>query len=301
VDEIEAGNIRALVVWGGNPLTAFPNPERTAAALQSLDVLVVIDIFDKPLTQMATHALASADLVEHSDLIMRDRASYAPRVVAPKFDRRSTWWMFTQIGRRLGLPVVDGVDLDTGDDDAVLRAVAPITERSSAAFAAGPHGAQAPRVDGWVRENVLTDQRWRIAPAMLVARLSALVTDEEAALDRLRLVSRRQAGTMNSVVYQSAPGVTRRDVAELLINPLDAERHRVANGDAVCVSSKYGSVQAQARYDDRMMAGVVSLTHGWHDPNVNHLVSHTEDIDPLSGQPRMTGFPVTVAPLASAQ
>ena len=33
-DEIEAGNIRALFVTGGNPLTAFPQPARLEAALR---------------------------------------------------------------------------------------------------------------------------------------------------------------------------------------------------------------------------------------------------------------------------
>ena len=46
VDEIEAGNIRALFVTGGNPLTAFPQPARLEAALKTLDVLAVVDVAD---------------------------------------------------------------------------------------------------------------------------------------------------------------------------------------------------------------------------------------------------------------
>ena len=33
-DEIAAGNLRALVIVGGNPLTAFPDAARTRAALR---------------------------------------------------------------------------------------------------------------------------------------------------------------------------------------------------------------------------------------------------------------------------
>src|SRR6185503_3141180 len=54
-DEIEAGSIRALVVTGGNPLTAFPEPARLRAALAGLDVLAVVDVADSPLTEIATH------------------------------------------------------------------------------------------------------------------------------------------------------------------------------------------------------------------------------------------------------
>ena len=46
-DEIEAGHVRALVVTGGNPITAFPEPDRLRAALARLDVLAVVDVCEQ--------------------------------------------------------------------------------------------------------------------------------------------------------------------------------------------------------------------------------------------------------------
>jgi predicted molibdopterin-dependent oxidoreductase YjgC len=43
VDEIEAGRLKVLVVTGGNPLSAFPEPDRFRQAAALLDALVVID------------------------------------------------------------------------------------------------------------------------------------------------------------------------------------------------------------------------------------------------------------------
>ena len=62
-DEIEAGNVRILVVTGGNPLAAFPEPDRLRVALSALDVLVVIDVVIE-LTELATHVLPAAGQLE---------------------------------------------------------------------------------------------------------------------------------------------------------------------------------------------------------------------------------------------
>ena len=68
VDEIEAGHLRALVVTGGNPLTAFPEPDRVRAALSSLDVLAVIDVMHNELCSLATHVLPATGQLERADL-----------------------------------------------------------------------------------------------------------------------------------------------------------------------------------------------------------------------------------------
>jgi hypothetical protein len=47
VDEIESGNLRVLVVFGGNPLSAFPDASRTRRAFERLDALIVLDVIEK--------------------------------------------------------------------------------------------------------------------------------------------------------------------------------------------------------------------------------------------------------------
>ena len=71
-DEIEAGNIRALVVTGGNPLTAFPQPDRLRAALARLDVLAVVDVAENALTALATHVLPATGQLERADITLAE-------------------------------------------------------------------------------------------------------------------------------------------------------------------------------------------------------------------------------------
>ncbi len=70
VDEIEAGNLRALVVTGGNPIGALPEPDRVRAALGRLEVLAVVDVGESELTGLATHVLPATGQLERADITL---------------------------------------------------------------------------------------------------------------------------------------------------------------------------------------------------------------------------------------
>ncbi|MFM8862661.1 MAG: molybdopterin-dependent oxidoreductase, partial [Acidimicrobiia bacterium] len=80
VDEIESGNIRALIVTGGNLLTAAPDPQRMARALQSLDVLAVLDVVDGPMSELATHVLPATGQLERADFQLSINYAMRPAV-----------------------------------------------------------------------------------------------------------------------------------------------------------------------------------------------------------------------------
>ncbi len=90
-DEIEAGDLTALFVFGGNPLASIPDPDRTLAALRRLDVLVVMDVRDNPLDRH--HAIPCTWITERASFLYgpfdgSERAYYSPAFVAPALDRR---------------------------------------------------------------------------------------------------------------------------------------------------------------------------------------------------------------------
>lgn len=100
----------------------------------------------------------------------------------------------------------------------------------------------------------------------------------------------------------------------LMMNPDDAERLGVKAGDMVTVSSRVGQVTAPAEITEDMMAGVVSLPHGFghgrEGVRLNVATSHpgvsvndlTDDqiLDVLSGNAAFNGVPVTVVPARQA-
>jgi len=78
LDEILTKNVRALVVFGGNPVVAFPNHEKVMAALGEIDVLAVCDVIDGDMTSLATHVMPAAGTLERTNGNMT--ASFQPVV-----------------------------------------------------------------------------------------------------------------------------------------------------------------------------------------------------------------------------
>lgn len=303
VDEIENGHLKALFINGGSPLTAFPEPERLRNALRSLEMLVVIDVMANELTDIATHVLPAAAMLERSDLPggWSQHMAYTPEVVPMGADRRKTWWMLAQLGRRLGFEVMDGIDPDTSTDDDVLMTVAATGRRPpEELFASGPRGIVLPRIYGWVHDRVLPDGKWQIAPAALIERLPDLLKPAERP-GSLRLVSGRELHNHNRMAYGRYDH-KRFDADELPgigIHPEDAARNGLGEGDAVTLKGDQGSLSGTLRIDRTLLPGTLHLTHGWLGRNVCRLVS--SEIDPETGQPvMMSAIPVELA-LSSRQ
>ena len=312
VDEIEAGNLRALVIGGGNPLTAFPDVDRTRAALASLDVLAVVDVVESELTDLATHVLPATGQLERSDLTLAEGTSWrsalqhTAAVVPPGGDRKAAWWIFAQLGRRTGADLLSGVDPDLITDDLFLGGVLGHAGLDvDEVHAQGPHGIEVEHRYGWVADELLPEGRWRLAPAELVERLgtigaASLPQGSDATRDRgegvLLLTNRRDIRRLNSLDYAGEP-TGRADGPQARLHPDDAATNGVAEAASIRITSAHGSIEATARLDVGVLPGTISVNHGRADgANVAALTSTIVDVDPITGMPHASGLPVTITP-----
>jgi anaerobic selenocysteine-containing dehydrogenase len=297
VDEIEAGNIRALIVAGSNPLLSFPAPERLERAMKSLDTLVVIDVLETSFTRLATDVLAASGQLERSDILIETFTTLmSPALVPPLGERRHLWWMLAQVARRLGAELINGQDPDTLTEDTMLRNMAAAArDGADALFDAGVDGRTAPALYGWVREKALIAGRWRLVPPGLAERLPA-VRDEVMTRGRgageLMLIAGRHLTRVNATRYVT--GRKTRDLPRIHIHPNDAEKRQLRNGDHVAMRSANGRMAAILEIDDIVREGVVWMSHGWLEANVGNLTSGVHGVDPLTGQPEMTAIVVTL-------
>jgi len=292
-DEIEAGNLRALIVFGSNPLIALPQPDRVKRALSKLEALVVIDPFDNEIARMASHALPSAWLLERTDVRQRPaRIQFSQALVAPLGEARPGWWIFAQIADRLGLDIFgDGVALADRDEHACYAAM---FVRARVTFddlqAAGVHGIATPRLDGWFHKAVLRERGWRIAPPAMIERLARL---EDDAKEDATLVSGRVDYATNSMAFP--PAMRRHGALPAIHLSADlAEARGIAEGDAVRIGTAEGEIEGPAHIDPGLHPGSVWIGHGWSKRNVNRLIG-SGNIDPLTVQPYMSALPVRVA------
>jgi anaerobic selenocysteine-containing dehydrogenase len=153
-----------------------------------------------------------------------------------------------------------------------------------------------------------------LTPPPIVADVPRL----RAALDRagragngtLVLIGRRQLRSNNSWMHNLAPLVKGPDQCTMQINPADAERLHLTTGGRASVTSSTGTVEVPVEVTDRIMAGVVSIPHGWghgtggarlavaaEHPGVNsNVLADSSQVDPLSGNAILNGIPVKVTP-----
>jgi anaerobic selenocysteine-containing dehydrogenase len=291
--EIERGHLRALLVMAGNPVTAFPQPHRLAAALGRLPVLAVWDIVRSATAELATHVFPCPTPLERADLISPVQlssvvAQYTPAVVPPRGGRRPVWWSMAVLARQLGLSILPtGIDPDTCSDEDVCAVLATGVPVPWAQLRDTPGPVPFVPEQRWVERTVLPDGRWDLAPEALVSRLA------EAAgrpAHYLVLGNRRERDHTNSTLTwgPSAPSPF------LYVSPADAERAGVRDGDRVQVTSPHGRIVATACLDAAMSPGTVVVPHGFAEPNVGHLTATDADLDPLTGMPMLVGVPVTL-------
>jgi anaerobic selenocysteine-containing dehydrogenase len=303
VDQIEQGEVRALLVFGGNPLSSFPDPERLTAALRSLEVLAVLDVIRTETVDAATHALGCTDPLERADVpLLLDQflpevgSRYTPAVVSPRAGHRHAWQIFHALGSRLGIEVLPpDVDPDTVTEDELLARLAARARRPFEELRDKRLLVDEPSTFGWV-EASLPDGRWRLAPPDLVGQLQRLLDREPE--PGLLLIPRRQPRHMNSLLGDAGSS-ERRDHPEVLLHPLDAAALGLLDGDAVEIVSEHGRMRGTSRLDSGLRRGAVSVPHGWPgEAHVGRLTSGSE-CDPLTGMVRSSGVPVTLERVAS--
>lgn len=175
-----------------------------------------------------------------------------------------------------------------------------------------PHGVDLgplqPRLPHALRT---TTGRIELAPEPIVTDAQRL----RASLDRRRngtlvLVGRRHVRSNNSWMHNINVLVKGKERCTLQVHPSDASRLGLSAGGEAKVTSRVGSLVAPVEITDEVMAGVVSLPHGWgHDragtrmgiardhAGVNTNVLTDESIlDPLSGNAVLNAIPVEVGP-----
>ncbi len=195
------------------------------------------------------------------------------------------WWVFAELGGRLGYDLGNLGDPNSSTDNDVL-AVLLAGARSTFDEVMATGWAEAPRElpAAWVEEHIERLGGWRLSPPLLVEQLAALQPPAP-----LVMVPRRQRNKLNGQLDFLGEG------PEILIHPDDGAAAGVVHGKLVAVRSANGQLTGTAKVDDSIRRGAVSIPHGHHAANVNQLTSK-DDIDVVTGMVRYSGIPVSLHP-----
>ena len=303
--EIAAGNIRAVVNFGGSLIRSFPDANVLAPALRNLDVNVDFEIVNNETTALSTHVLPTKDQVERPDISFWDTLSasvsmlYTPAVVEPMGERRSAWWVISQLMKRMGVPVpahVPDDDRKPGADDAMLAKLMAGARCDFEEVAATGHVTKPLEFPGrWVDQHIERFGGWRLAPPKLLEFLASIRCADEAAIGQPRplcYISRRQRRKLNaSLSFLGSP-------ADIILHPEDAAANGVIHGQKVRVRTSRGEIFLTANVSAFIRRGVASIPHGHEVANVNCLTS-VEEVDKMTGMVLYTGIPIRLEPVAA--
>ncbi len=324
VEHIESGLIKGLICMSGNPILSMGGENRLKAALAKLELLVVIDIYSNATATFADYVLPATDWLERSDVNSlslgfqpEPYVQYTDAVVAPRYERRSEWWIFARLMQALGLPSL--LDQDNANPMAKIDRQLENSDLGLAQLQAQPSNTVVlplPSPDLLFEIGVQrNDAKVDCFPKLIergVATCSSIFDElQNEQDDVLKLITLRTNYMVNSWMHNLT--ALKRDVAldnPLHMHPTDTKRLNLEDGAEVRVASAHGDIIATIVADNDLRPGVVAMTHGWgHAGNKrmniasNHPGTNVNAIlptgpgsyDPLSNMSFMTGIPVTVA------
>ncbi len=318
-EAVHKGDIRAIWIAATNPAVSMPNAGRVREALGRCPLVVVSDCVAETDTAAFAHVLLpAAAWGEKSGTVTNSerRISRQRAFRAPPGEARADWWMFAEVGRRMGFasafpyqtPVeifreharlsafensgerlfnLGGLaDIAAGEYESLRPVQWPIPGESKRLLADG----HFPTPDGRGR-FVATEQ---IAPAYATTPERPLCLNTGRLRDQWHTMS--QSGRV-ARLSRHAPEPC------LDVHPADANVHGLVPGGLVRVASAWGTAIARARTTLDQAPGSVFLPMHWSDAFsadcvAGRLVNPATDAH--SGQPELKHTPVDVAPIAVA-
>ena len=103
IERIALGDIRAMYIVGENPLLSEPNAHHATELIQSLDFLVVQDLFLHETAQRADVVLPACSFAEKDGTFTNSerRVQRVRRAISPVGESRPDWEIIADLGRRM--------------------------------------------------------------------------------------------------------------------------------------------------------------------------------------------------------
>jgi len=297
---MEHGELHGIYAIGENPAQAEADQHRAQKLLQSLDHLVVQDIFLTRTAELAHVVLpASASWCESEGTVTNSerRVQRLRKALDPPGNAKDDMWIICEIARRLG------VDWGHPTAEAVwneVRSLAPIFRGMTYARLEAAGGLQWPCYDEQHPGELFLHARlWQEPRGGPPAPFS--VVEHDPPLERpdadypFQLTTGRRLDSYNTGVQTGGYTSPLRRPETMDMSPEDLTRLGLEEGDIVRITSRRGSVIAPVHLDEGLRAGLVFMTLHFQD-EVRTNVLTVDYTDPKSGTAEFKACAVRVEP-----
>jgi len=272
MNEAGKGNIKAMYIMGENPMVSDPDVNHVRKCLESLEILVVQDIFLSETAKLADVVLPGVSFAEKDGTYTNTerRVQLLNKAIKPIGNSKPDWKIICELSTKLGYPMKHNSTKEIMDE---MASVTPIYggishERLDA------NGIQWPCPD---KEHPGT--------AILHVRKFSRGLGRFTAVDHLppeELPDKEYPFVLTTgrVIYHWHTGeMTRRskglstiypeNVVE--INPEDAMKLNIKDREIVRVISRRGEIEIKANITERTQPGVLFITFHFAESNANIL------------------------------
>ncbi len=271
-----AGSVKFLYLVGENSLLSHPDPRGVDRALQSLDFLVVQDLFLTETAEYADVVLPAASSYEQSGTFTNTerRVQRVRPLLPPPGEARPDWEVFAELSARLGRPMPFETSADIMDE--LARVVPSYSGLSHARLERGgiqwPVTPERPEGTPRMHEKAFVRGRARFRPVSW----APIPVDPEYPYVLITGRQREQyhTGTMTRR-SRVVTAVTEGPVVEM--HPEDLRKEGVRPGDRVGLVGRGVAVTLRTVANSGLRRGVLFTTFHYREAPVNLLVPPTHD------------------------
>jgi len=285
------GQIRAMVTSAGNPILSVPGGEKLDRAFSGLEFMVSIDFYINETTRHADIILPPAFNLNgpHFDVVfnifaVRDVVKYSNPVFPKEPGTKYDWEIFMGLEKRVAqkngrkyskvnhfLSKKFGPEwlLDLGiriGEYGSLKSLFKWNGLTLSKVKKQVHGVDlGPLKPRFPKRLFTSDKKIDLAPSIFIDDLKRVISNvaQSNSNGSLTLIGRRQLRSNNSWMHNCPSLMSGRDRFLILMNPLDAQKKSIADGQKVRVKTSNAQIELEAKLSTEMMPGVISIPHGW--------------------------------------
>ena len=304
------GQLKALFVTGGNPLITMPNSGKLKKALQKLELLVTLDIYQNETSSEAHYVLPCTDPLQRPDLPFifplmlglqqKPYMQATKAVVDPVEEQRDESSIYLDLARACGMPIFgskmaqgffSGIQsyhtkknkktLATLPQEALLNGLLRLTRQSSFKnLQKQKNGVLRKEHDAgsFIPNRVMTaNKKVCLAPKELLDQSNKLLRDfeeEKVNTHRFKLITKRAVTTHNSWTHNIERMTSKgRDTNYAYLHPIDMQDLDLKELDLIDVGSETASIRIAVKALKTLMPKTIAVPHGWghqHAKGLSH-------------------------------
>jgi len=284
-DAIEKGKVKALYIMGENPLLSDPNIGHVEDSLKNVEFLVVQDIFLTETARFANVVLPSSAYAEREGTYTNTerRVQFSNKAINPPGEAKPDFEIICEIARKLGYewnyksteeifeemsklnPGYAGISYKRLKEEGSIFWPCPSPDHP---------GTPVLHKEKFTRGKGKFFAVEYIPPAELPDK------DFPWILTTGRILEHFHTGTMTRK-SQILEALQPQPFIE--INPDDARKLEVSDGNMVRVVSRRGKIEIKTRLDNRVAKGVVFIPFHYFEASANRLTNNA--IDPVAKIP----------------